>query len=219
MVVHLVHIGRNKNEAEDAIQFSRQTDIGVGELCGQHKKGLVNHHRIHGRSRHHNAREEKNAAKNAFHWVVTQAGGYVHIVVCVMDHMKPPHPRHLVFRNVNEPSAEKIEGKRSDQNSEPDRCLEPMNNTKVFRGTEVTQHNDKYRETGVQYKVHHGKREVYGSVPPFCFPVLQPQQWYCPFYQPQEQHAAHKEQHAFHGALLQCLEIFDEGVHGRNRIR
>lgn len=219
MVVHLVHIRRNKNEAEDAIEFARQTDVRVGELCGQYKKGLVNHHRIHGRSRHHNAREEKNAAKNAFHRVVTQAGGYVHIVVCVMDHMKPPHPRHLVFGNVNEPSAEKIEGKRSDQNSEPYGRMEPVHHTNVFCGTEVTKQNDQDCETGVQYKMHNCKREVYGSVPPFCFPVLQLQQWDCPFYKPQEQHAAHEEQHAFHRALLQCLEIFDEGVHGRNRVR
>lgn len=219
MVVHLVHIRRNDNKADDAIQFFWQPDVRVRELCGQHKKGLVNHDRIHGRSRHHNAGEEKNAAKDAFHRMVTQTGGHVHIVVCMMDHMKSPHPRHFVFGNVNQPSAEKIEGKRGDQNSEPDGRMEPVHNTKAFCGTEVTQQNDKYRKTGVQHEVHHGKREVHGGVPPFCFAVLQPQQRDRPFYQPQQQHAAHEEQHALHGALFQCLEIFDEGVHGRNRVR
>ncbi len=78
------------------------------ETGNENKCCLVQQNSKHGSPGNKDADVEKDTTPNRFQRVVAKAGGHIYIVVCMVDDVKTPEKRHLVFNKMTEPSCKKI---------------------------------------------------------------------------------------------------------------
>lgn len=85
-----MHIWRNEYITQYIIQPAWQTDIGVRNTNGSYQQRLKYHHRIYGCTANNYAHEKEDSPQQAFHRAMAQAGSKIHIIIGMMDNMKPP---------------------------------------------------------------------------------------------------------------------------------
>ena len=123
VVMHPVHIGRNNHPAQPAIQFSRETNIGVIELRQGDRQGLIQENNVNGRSGEHHSGNCKYKPENTFAWVVAIGRSRIDVRIGVMHQVKTPHPAHFMFGPVYEIGADQIEQQQARYQEQPHRHI------------------------------------------------------------------------------------------------
>ena len=103
--------------------------------------------------------------------MVTKAGGYIHISICMMDQVKTPEKWNLMHGKVYQPAAE-IKRQYSDQNSYAHIGIEPINHSKLLVPAPVGERNNKYGQESVNDQMNTGKNKIHAGMAKFVFSVM-----------------------------------------------
>jgi len=208
-MMHAVHVGRDDDPAQYAIERGRQADVAVIEHGRGIEQYLEDHHRDHRRAEHHDGGKLDQHGQDDLDGMETRTRRHVIVEVGMVYAMQPPQRRNGMDHDMLQPDHE-VHGDHRQRRRDPERRLEMVEQAPaVFRAEGCQPDRRQGEKQANDHGIEHDQTDIAGPSVGFRYEQRPPGREHLP---ERDRSERAKEEAEPYGGLVRKHELLE--IHG-----